>query len=79
MDPRVVLESSNVNYFEFDPQSQILILGFGFSQFEAERVYRYTGVPQSVVDGLHAAESKGRFVYENIAFTFPYEYLGEGD
>jgi hypothetical protein len=38
-------------------------------------VYRYTGVPREVYEGLLAAESKGRYMHAHVLRRYPYELL----
>ena len=39
--------------------------------FNSGRIYRYSGVPQSVYDGLLAAESKEGYMRANIIDVYP--------
>lgn len=43
--------------------------------WEECRVYRYTDVPAWIFDGLKNADSKGSYLYHNIAFKYPYERI----
>ena len=40
------------------------------------RVYRYSSLPMDVYAALMASASKGEYLCKNIAFEYPYEYLG---
>ena len=43
--------------------------------WEECRIYRYTGVPAQVFTSLKNADSKGSYIYHNIAFIYPYERI----
>lgn len=38
-------------------------------------IYRYHNVPESVYQGLLAAESKGRFMWAKVIDVYPYERI----
>ena len=58
---RTLITSSNVKAVEYDEENEILTV-----EFNRGDVYSYIGVPQQVVDDLMEAESKGRFLNQNI-------------
>ena len=70
---RAAVNSSNVKSAGYDPQSQTFEIEF------LTGIYRFKEVPQEVVDGFQAAESKGRYFAQNIKGKFVYEKTGEGD
>jgi KTSC domain/Transposase DDE domain len=44
-------------------------------EFRSGAIYRYFAVPQAVVEGLIAAESKGAYFNRNVRSRFPYHRL----
>lgn len=61
---------------------------YDFGQFELfvrylrdgpDAIYRYRGVPPSTWDGLVEASSKGSFINEKIAYSFPYTQLSSSN
>lgn len=58
-------ESSNIEGFGYDSKKQQLWVAF-----KNNRVYRYDKVPHEICDGLHLAESKGKFLSKNIKNKF---------
>lgn len=44
-------------------------------EFHSGAIYRYFDVPQAVVEGLIAAESKGAYFNRNVRSRFPYHRL----
>lgn len=54
---REYVESSSIEWFEYDVRSAALDLAYVHGN-----VYRYHGVPSNVPDELRAAASKGRYV-----------------
>ena len=74
--PKEELVSSNVAYFSFDEASNVLCIGYLTRYSEEVRVYRNKNVPASVVVRLRDASSKGKFVCSDIAFNYPYEFIG---
>lgn len=61
-----VTDSSALSGYAYDPAQQLLHIQFK----RGGPVYPHYGVPQSIVTGLEAAPSKGRFVSENIRGKF---------
>lgn len=68
--------SSNVAFFSFDDELNSLVIGYLTRYSEQIRIYRYQDIPASVVNQLREAESKGKFVYSDIAFKYSYEFIG---
>jgi hypothetical protein len=56
------VRSSSVTGVGYDPTTKTLTLRFAGTG----KTYHYQGVPQSVVDGLHRAESIGKYVGQHI-------------
>lgn len=61
-------ESSNIAGYAYDSSKRNLWIAF-----RNERVYCYRDVPHSIADGLHQAESKGKYHSQNIKNKFDYE------
>lgn len=59
--------SSQVESHGYDAATQTLAV-----KFRRGGLYHYTGVPQSVADGLAKAESAGKFVGSQLVNKFPY-------
>lgn len=73
------VESSNICAVGYDPESGILELEFGIGVdmgYPTNRLYHYFDVPSDIYRGLMNAPSHGEYLYENIAYTFKYQYLG---
>lgn len=58
-------ESSNLEGYGYDSKKQRLWVAF-----KGNRVYRYDEVPHEIADGLHLAESKGKYLNQNIKNKF---------
>lgn len=71
--PTTAFTSSNVHSALYDLGDAELFLRF--LRDGPDAIYRYTGVPRDVWTGLKQADSKGRYVNDNIAFSFTYERL----
>lgn len=54
---RQYVSSSNIASIGYDPDNQVLEI-----EFLSGAVYQYYDVPQSVYDGLMAADSHGKFL-----------------
>jgi hypothetical protein len=72
--------STNVGYIAYDPEISELQIAFKDYSWEEVtwdecRVYRYTDVPAHIFAGLKNADSKGSYIYHNIAFTYQYESI----
>ena len=64
---RIPVESSNLASVAYDSEREILEI-----EFKSGGIYEYTGVPQSVYDGLMNAESKGKYFYQYIRDSYSY-------
>jgi len=71
--PTSSFSSSNVHSALYDFGEMELFVRFLRDSTDA--IYRYTGVPAEVWSGLTDAGSKGSFINDNIAFTYPYSQL----
>lgn len=79
MDKNEYLESIEMNTgVEMIPCESTNIEGYGYNSkkqwlwiaFKGNRVYRYDKVPYDIVNQLHLAESKGKYVSSNIKGKF---------
>lgn len=66
------VKSSNVKAVGYATGSLLVRFGSG-------AIYRYKGVPQSVYDGLMAAESKGKFMSAEVYGRFEYAKITEAE
>ena len=64
---RISVNSSNVSSVGYDAYSQTLEI-----EFNNGGVYQYSGVPESVYEGMMGADSKGKYFHANIKNTYPY-------
>lgn len=62
----VQVDSSMIHAVGYDSAKQELEV-----VFNSGRIWRYTGVPPEVYDELLAAESKGRYMREEIIDCYP--------
>lgn len=60
-------ESSNVARFAYDSASQILTV-----EFRKSAVYNYYDVPETIVERMVSASSKGQFLAQNIKGVYRY-------
>jgi hypothetical protein len=68
---RFPVESSNLASVGYDPESAVLEI-----EFKSGGIYEYSGVPQSVYDGLMNAASKGKYFYRYIKNSgYPYSKI----
>ena len=67
---RISVNSSNVSSVGYDADSQTLEI-----EFNNGGVYQYSGVPESVYEGMMGADSKGKYIHANIKNTYPYSKL----
>lgn len=68
---RLPVESSNLASVGYDPESAVLEI-----EFKSGGIYEYSGVPQSVYDGLINAESKGKYFHRYIKNSeYPYSKI----
>jgi hypothetical protein len=64
---RVAVESTMISEAGYDPETEELEV-----VFNSGTVYRYSGVPREVYDGLLAADSKGSYMQAEVIDVFPY-------
>ena len=67
---RKTVSSSAISSVGYDPKVKVLEL-----EFSSGGVYDYYGVPPKVYAALMSAESKGRFVSEQIRGQYPSERI----
>lgn len=64
----VPVDSSVIESVGYDPEDRILQVVFC-----SGNAYEYRGVPGNVYEGLMEAESKGKYMNENIVDVYPFE------
>ncbi len=64
---RQPVSSSNLQSVGYDPNSQTLEV-----EFNSGSIYQYTGVPESVYQGLMGAASHGSYLAQNIRDRYLY-------
>lgn len=64
------MPSTVIRRFDYDAAHRALDVAF-----VSGRRYRYSGVPEAVVQAFRAASSKGRFFNARIRDHYPYEEL----
>lgn len=60
-----IIESSTIHAIGYKPEGQALIV-----EFKSGGTYRYDGVPQAIYEGLLAADSKGKYLNQNIIGSY---------
>lgn len=65
----IKVASSNIDSYNYDEESEEFQV-----KFNSGHVYKYEGVPKSVVDDFERASSKGSFLNSNIK-KFTYDRL----
>jgi hypothetical protein len=68
----IPVKSSNVESMGYDISTFILRI-----KFLSGRLYEYSNVPLAVFHGLQAAESKGKYVNQNIVKKYAYKKISE--
>ena len=68
----VKVESSNINAVGYDMSFGSLIV-----EYKSGSKYQYKNVPYELYENLLKAESKGRFVNENVKSKFEYNRISE--
>jgi uncharacterized membrane protein len=58
---REYVDSTSIEWFRYEPRARRLDV-----EFVSGGIYRYADVPGAVVDELRAAESKGRYINQEI-------------
>lgn len=66
--PMIEVESSSLGQVGYNPESKTLRVLFR----KTGAVYDYSDVPAEVFDGLMQAESKGRYLVENVKGHYPF-------
>lgn len=61
--------SSNLHSSSYDEDSRVLKVTFKDGE-GAGPTWKYKDVPPETVDGLHSADSAGKYFYNNIRNTF---------
>jgi lysyl-tRNA synthetase class 2 len=64
------MPSTVIRRFDYDAAHRALDVAF-----VSGRRYRYSGVPEEVVQAFHTASSKGRFFNARIRDAYPYQEL----
>ena len=67
---RIPVDSSDVAAIGYDDESQTLEV-----EFIKSGVYQYFGVPREVFEAFLAADSKGRFLAQNVKGQFEYSQM----
>ena len=68
---RFPVESSNLASVGYNPESAVLEI-----EFKSGGIYKYSGVPQFVYDGLMNTASKGKYFYQYIENSgYPYSKI----
>jgi hypothetical protein len=68
-----IVESSMIHAVGYDPKSKTLEV-----VFNSGRTYIYEDVPPKVYKGLMVAESKGRYMRDEILEVYSYHQLSQG-
>lgn len=63
-------ESSNISRFAFDGSNMVLTV-----EFKNGGTYQYFDVPEGIFEQMRTAESKGRYLAQNIKGTYRYARL----
>lgn len=66
----IYVSSSNLSYVTYYPESEVLVVGF-----HGGGVYSYSSVPESTVEALLSASSKGSYFYYNIRNSFSWSKI----
>jgi hypothetical protein len=61
------LKSSNLAAAEYDPEAKLMVI-----TFRGGSVYTYSGVPDTVYEGLLASPSPGQFFAANVRDKFSF-------
>jgi len=76
-----VLPDKDINYVKCDRSSNVKAYGYDikkkqlFIEFRGGDKYQYFDVPLSIYESLLAADSKGKYVNENIAHNYKYVHI----
>jgi hypothetical protein len=69
------VESHSIRRLGYNPETQQLVIQF-YDSLPGKRTV-YSPVPQEVFDGLMQAESMGRYIDENIRYTYDFALIDE--
>ncbi len=64
------VSSTHLASVGYHPAARVLEI-----EFQNGDIYRYLAVPQTIVDGLHQAESKGRYFAQKIRGRYEYRHI----
>lgn len=64
------VRSSNIRAIGYEPETRTLEV-----EFHSGGVYRYSGVPESVYQGLMHSASKGSFFHHHIKDRYPFRHV----
>lgn len=64
---RQPVNSTDLRSVGYDPSTHTLEI-----EFHGSGVYRYSGVPEHVYQGLMSASSKGRYFHAHVKDHYPY-------
>ena len=67
---RLPVRSSNIRAIGFDPETRTLEV-----EFHNGGVYQYSGVPESIYQGLVRAASKGSYLHNHIKGKYPFRQV----
>lgn len=57
----VPVDSSNANYVGYNPKKKLL-----YVEFRGGALYRYSGVPKVIFEGLQQTDSFGRYLNQKV-------------
>jgi len=63
---RTPVRSSNIRSVGYDPETRILEV-----EFHTGGIYQYSGVPETIFQGLMRAVSKGSYFHDHIKDRYP--------
>jgi hypothetical protein len=64
----ITVNSTNIDSVGYNADTQTLTVKFKVSG----QIYEYLNVPQTLYEGLMTAESKGKYINDNIRSQFTY-------
>jgi len=74
--PHRDVSSSNLRSVAYDEPEEVMEIIFREPSRNHSGVYRYSGVPRRVFDGLISAPSKGQYFWRHIRDVFVYSDVG---
>jgi hypothetical protein len=63
---RIPVHSSNIRAVGYEPETRTMEV-----EFHSGGVYRYSGVPETIYQGLMQAASKGSYFHDHIKDRYP--------